>query len=287
MEQSPLFRLPGELRNDIYQLVASTTGNLEFFQGHPFKPLNKPTYARHALDLSQSCRQIRRESMPFLLARPVDLTVRLDSYQLLDGVDEYGHDIASWFEEWHSELGAHWKNYCQDLNITIELPYSKRIVQDLIMLLPTFQRWISDEYKLQPAFKLRFTKGREQRHLNMWPIDINLHASDIAAAAEYTMETCYALYDRLFPPEQEIAFPSSEDESSGWLRRIKYYTTMRRSLQDLVRALDRRPDWHWTGMQNEDNGARGGGAGTSPNDASASTSTSTRDMLWAVVQVLL
>jgi hypothetical protein len=66
MEESPLYKLPGELRNRIYELALFQPGGITVFVSALRPHLFKPTDTSNILALTEICKDIRHESSPIV-----------------------------------------------------------------------------------------------------------------------------------------------------------------------------------------------------------------------------
>ena len=64
MEESPLYKLPGELRNRIYELALLQSGGITVFVSALRPHLFKPTETSNILALTETCKDVRHESSP-------------------------------------------------------------------------------------------------------------------------------------------------------------------------------------------------------------------------------
>lgn len=64
MESSPLNKLPGELRNRIYELALSQAGDITVFVSGIRPHLFHPTETKNILSLTETCKDIRHEASP-------------------------------------------------------------------------------------------------------------------------------------------------------------------------------------------------------------------------------
>jgi hypothetical protein len=64
MEECPLNRLPGELRNRIYELALFQSSGITVFVSGVRPHLFKPTETKNILSLTETCKELRHESLP-------------------------------------------------------------------------------------------------------------------------------------------------------------------------------------------------------------------------------